>query len=91
VSRLARLPSRGHLAEKRAFWLTRRPFVGLKDLDMNDEDRERAALTPLDYVAAGVEAPNWAGDPMPSLETWRAWQAAQNTALDFKRAKARAK
>lgn len=57
---------------------------------MTLEDRERAALTPADYAAAGVETPNWRDDPMPSLETWRLWQAAQNTALAHKRAKARA-
>lgn len=55
---------------------------------MNAEDRERAALTPADYVAAGVEAPNWRDDPIPSLETWRLWQTAQNTALAHKRATA---
>jgi hypothetical protein len=56
---------------------------------MNPEDRERAALTPQDYAEAGVEAPNWREDPIPSLETWRLWQAAQDKALAFKRAKAR--
>ena len=56
---------------------------------MNSEDRERAALTPQDYADAGVETPNWRDDPIPSLETWRAWQAAQDKALAFKRAKAR--
>jgi hypothetical protein len=58
---------------------------------MNAEDKERAALTPADYAAAGVETPNWADDPIPSLETWRAWQTAQNAALAHKRAQARAK
>jgi hypothetical protein len=58
--------------------------------NMNSEDRERAALTPSDYAAAGVEPPNWRDDPIPSLETWRAWQAAQNKALAHKRAAARA-
>lgn len=57
---------------------------------MSAEDRERAALTVADYTAAGVEAPNWRDDPIPSLETWRVWQAAQNTALAHKRALARA-
>lgn len=57
---------------------------------MTSEDRERAALTPADYAAAGVEAPNWRDDPIPSLETWRLWQYAQDTALAHKRAKARA-
>jgi hypothetical protein len=32
---------------------------------MNSEDRERAALTPADYAAAGVDAPNWREDPIP--------------------------
>ena len=58
---------------------------------MSPEDRERAALTPQDYAAAGVEAPNWRDDPVPSIETWRAWEAAQNAALAFKRASTRAK
>lgn len=57
---------------------------------MSAEDRERAALTPADYAAAGVEAPNWREDPVPSLETWRLWQAAQDKALACKRAKFRA-
>lgn len=56
---------------------------------MTREDRERAALTPFDYAAAGVDQPNWRADPIPSLETWRIWQAAQDKALAFKRAKAR--
>lgn len=56
---------------------------------MTSEDRERAALTPADYAAAGVEAPNWRADPIPSLETWKLWQAAQDKALASKRAKAR--
>ena len=56
---------------------------------MTLEDRERAALTPADYAAAGVEAPNWRDDPIPSLDTWRIWPAAQDKALAFKRAKAR--
>lgn len=57
---------------------------------MTLEDRERAALTPADYAAAGVEQPNWRDDPIPSLETWRLWQTAQDKALAYKRAKARA-
>jgi hypothetical protein len=57
---------------------------------MTTEDRERAALTAQDYAEAGVEAPNWRDDPIPSLETWRAWQAAQDKALACKRAKTRA-
>ena len=58
---------------------------------MTPEDHERAAFTPADYIAAGVEPPNWADDPVPSLETWRRWQTAQNTALAHKRALAKAK
>lgn len=56
---------------------------------MTPEDVERAALTLADYAAAGVEAPNWADDPIPSLETWRVWQTSQNQALAHKRANAR--
>lgn len=48
---------------------------------------ERDALTPADYIAAGVEAPNWAGEPTPSLETWRLWRVAQDQALAHKRAR----
>ena len=58
---------------------------------MEAEDRERTALTPQDYAAAGVEAPNWRDDQVPSIETWRGWNAAQNTALAFKRANAKAR
>jgi hypothetical protein len=58
---------------------------------MTAEDIEREALTPADYVAAGVEPPNWAGDPIPSIETWRLWQTAQNKALAHKRTLAVAK
>lgn len=57
---------------------------------MTFEDRERAALTPADYAAAGVDTPNWRDDPIPSLETWRLWQSAQDKALAHKRALARA-
>ena len=57
---------------------------------MSAEEEERAALTRADYAAAGVEAPNWEDDPIPSLETWRRWQDAQNKALAHKRAAARA-
>lgn len=53
------------------------------------EDEERAALTPADYIAANAEVPNWADDPIPSLETWRRWRDAQNKALEHKRAAAR--
>lgn len=55
-------------------------------INANADDQERDALTAADYAAAGVEAPDWANDPMPSMETWRRWQAAQNTALAHKRA-----
>ena len=41
-------------------------------------------LTPEDYRAAGVEAPNWREDPIPSLETWRRWRAAESAALAWK-------
>lgn len=57
-------------------------------LNANAEDQERDALTPADYAAAGVEAPDWANDPIPSMETWRRWQIAQNAALAHKRARA---
>ena len=53
---------------------------------LSEEERQRAALTQADYSAAGVEWPNWADEPIPSLETWRRWQSAQNRALAFKRA-----
>lgn len=53
------------------------------------EDEEREALRPADYVAAGVDVPNWADDPIPTIETWRRWQTAQNKALAHKRATAR--
>lgn len=52
------------------------------------DDKERAALTQADYRAAGVEPPNWRDDPIPSLETWRLWQIAENEALAHKRARA---
>jgi hypothetical protein len=48
-------------------------------------DIERDALTPADFVAAGVEAPNWVEDPIPTLETWRRWKTAEDRALAFKR------
>jgi len=47
-------------------------------------DEQREQLTPADYQAAGVSAPNWSGDPFPSLETWRLWRAAENRALEHK-------
>lgn len=53
------------------------------------EDEEREALTPAEYIEAGVEVPNWADDPIPSLETWRRWRDAQNQALAHKRATSR--
>jgi len=55
-------------------------------LNANAEDQERDALTPADYAAAGVEAPDWANDPVPSMETWRRWRAAESAALAHKRA-----
>jgi hypothetical protein len=55
-------------------------------LNSNAEDDERDALTPADYAAAGVEPPDWANDPFPSIETWRVWQANQTKALVHKRA-----
>jgi hypothetical protein len=57
-------------------------------INSNPEDDERAALTPADFAAAGVEAPDWANDPMPSMDTWRRWQANESKALAFKRAQA---
>ena len=47
-------------------------------------DEERNALTAADFAAAGVAAPDWAGDPMPSLETWRRGKAAGDQALAHK-------
>lgn len=55
-------------------------------LNSNDEDNERDALTPADFAAAGVQAPDWANDPIPSIETWRQWRAAEDAAIAFKRA-----
>lgn len=49
------------------------------------DEEERAKLTPEDYSAAGVEAPNWTEEPIPSLETWRSWNQAQDAALAHKR------
>lgn len=54
---------------------------------MNYDDR--AALTAADFAAAGVEAPNWNADPIPSLETWRRWKAAEDQALAHKNVVAR--
>ena len=52
---------------------------------MTEED-ERRALTAEDFAAAGVEPPNWAADPIPSLETWRRWRAAEDRVVAFVRA-----
>lgn len=57
-------------------------------LNSNAEDDERDALTPADFAAAGVEAPDWANDPIPSMETWRKWRAAEDAAIAHKRARA---
>lgn len=51
-------------------------------------DEQRQQLTPADYEAAGVDAPNWSREPLPSLETWRLWRAAENRALEHKLAMA---
>ena len=51
------------------------------------QDKERAALTAKDFAAAGVEAPNWKADPIPSLETWRRWKASEDLALLHKAGK----
>lgn len=58
---------------------------------IKQEERERAELTQSDYAAAGVDAPDWVEEPIPSLDTWRRWQAAQDKALAYKRAQARAR
>lgn len=57
-------------------------------LNANAEDEERDGLTPADYAAAGVEAPDWANDPIPSMDTWRKWRAAEDATIAFKRAQA---
>jgi len=54
------------------------------------DDAERDDLTAADFAAAGVTAPNWKNEPIPSLETWRAWKAAEDQAMAHKRATARA-
>jgi len=54
------------------------------------QDPERASLTAEDFAAAGVETPNWAADPIPSLETWRRWRQAEDSAMSYKRVQARA-
>ncbi len=60
-----------------------------RTIPLSEDEKERAALTPADYFAAGVEVPNWLNEPIPSLETWRRWQDSQNRALAHKRAKLR--
>lgn len=60
-----------------------------RTIPLSADEKERAALTPADYLAAGVEVPNWLDEPIPSLETWRRWQNSQNRALAHKRANAR--
>jgi hypothetical protein len=55
-------------------------------LNSNAEDDERDALTPADFAAAGVAAPDWTNDPFPSIETWRVWRAAEDAAIAHKRA-----
>ncbi len=62
--------------------------VNSSRINSNAEDDERDALTAADYASAGVEAPDWANDPFPDMETWRKWQANQSKALAFKRANA---
>lgn len=47
----------------------------------------RRELTKADFLAAGVEPPQWDDDPIPTLETWKRWEAAEKTALAFKQAK----
>lgn len=54
------------------------------------QDLERDELVAEDFAAAGVEAPNWAGDPIPSLELWRQWREAEDRAIAHKRVRARA-
>ncbi len=61
------------------------PFADL----LKAEEQERSALTLADYAAAGEEPPHWDDEPIPSLVTWRRWQAAQDKALAHKRATAR--
>ena len=51
---------------------------------------ERAQLTVTDFEAAGVEPPRWEEDPIPSLETWRRWRAAEDAAIAHKHIVARA-
>ncbi len=70
--------------------LRRKILSGASAQAMLNEDQERAALTADDYRAAGVEAPNWAGEPIPALETWRRWKLAEDHALSHKRIASRA-
>ncbi|MEZ5956185.1 MAG: hypothetical protein R3C27_03090 [Hyphomonadaceae bacterium] len=58
-------------------------------LNSNPEDDERDTLSLADFAAAGVTAPDWANDPIPSIETWRTWRAAEDAAIAFKRAQAK--
>ena len=58
-------------------------------LNANPEDDERDTLTAADCAAAGVQAPDWANDPIPLIETWRQWRAAEDAAIAFKRAQAK--
>jgi hypothetical protein len=51
-------------------------------------DEQREQLTAADYQAAGVDAPKWSENPLPSLETWRLWRVAENRALEHKLAMA---
>lgn len=57
-------------------------------LNSNPEDDERDTLTAADFAAVGVAAPDWANDPIPSIQTWRQWRAAEDAAIAFKRAQA---
>lgn len=57
-------------------------------INANAEDDERDTLTAADFAAAGVSPPDWANDPIPSMETWRKWRAAEDAAIAFKRAQA---
>lgn len=59
-------------------------------LNANAEDDERDSLTPADFAAAGVAAPDWVNDPFPSIDTWRVWRAAEDAAIAHKRAQTKA-
>lgn len=54
--------------------------------ELSADEKERMALTRADYAAARVEFPNWTADPIPSLQTWRCWQDAENRTIAHKRA-----